>query len=137
LLPKENRDFDGTPFVQVRLHTNLVSFLINYYYVRFLEKCGHEGLNDMLVGFEDKSAYAQTIVAYCPSPGGKIQTFVGRTDGKIVRPRGSLEFGWDPIFEPTQGFSKTYAEMTKEEKDSISHRSRAFAFFQSYLKDIK
>jgi inosine triphosphate pyrophosphatase len=91
----------------------------------------------MLVGFEDKSAYAQTIVAYCPSPGDKVQTFAGRTDGKIVRPRGSLEFGWDPIFEPTEGLGKTYAEMSKKEKDSISHRSRAFALFQSYLNGIK
>ena len=53
--------------------------------------------------------------------------FDGRTEGKIVRPRGSLAFGWDPIFEPDEANGLTYAEMTKEGKDSISHRSRAMA----------
>jgi len=48
----------------------------------------------MLVGFEDKSAYAQTIVAFCPRPGADVQFFTGQTGGKIVRPRGSLDFGW-------------------------------------------
>jgi len=103
---------------------------------RFLEKCGHDGLNDMISGFVDKTAYAQTIVAYCPYPGGKVQTFTGKTDGKIVRPRGSLDFGWDPIFEPLEGGGKTYAEMAKHEKDSISHRSRAFDLFQRYLNQV-
>ena len=52
----------------------------------------------MLVGFEDKSGYAQTIVAYTTGPGEEVHVFEGRTDGNIVHPRGSLDFGWDPIF---------------------------------------
>jgi len=115
---------------------NALSGLPGVYIKWFLEKCGHDGLNDMLSGFVDKTAYAQTIVAYCPYPGGKVQTFTGKTDGKIVRPRGSLDFGWDPIFEPLEGGGKTYAEMAKHEKDSISHRSRAFDLFQRYLNQV-
>jgi len=65
---------------------------------RFLEKCGRNGLNDVLVGFDDKTAYAQTIVAYCIGPGEKVHLFEGRTDGVIVRSRGSTEFGWVSIY---------------------------------------
>ena len=59
--------------------------------------------------------------------------FDGRTMGKIVPARGKLDFGWDPVFQPDEGEGKTYAEMTKEGKDSISHRSRAFSQLKSYF----
>jgi ribokinase/non-canonical purine NTP pyrophosphatase (RdgB/HAM1 family) len=101
----------------------------------FLEKCGHDGLNKMLVGFDDKSAYAQTVVAFTTGPGAEVQVFDGRTNGKIVQPRGPLDFGWDPIFEPDEGKGKTYAEMTKEDKNAISHRFRSFTKLRSHLLD--
>jgi ribokinase/non-canonical purine NTP pyrophosphatase (RdgB/HAM1 family) len=101
----------------------------------FLEKCGHDGLNNMLTGFDDKSAYAQTIVAFTTGPGAEVHVFDGRTNGRIVLPRGPLDFGWDPIFEPDEGGGKTYAEMAKEEKNAISHRFRSFMKLRSYLLD--
>jgi inosine triphosphate pyrophosphatase len=100
----------------------------------FLDSCGHGGLNKMIAAYEDKSAYAQTVVAFCSGPGHEPVIFDGRTYGKIVPARGSLEFGWDPIFEPNEGEGKTYAEMTKDEKDSISHRSRAFQQLREYFR---
>lgn len=102
----------------------------------FLEKCGHDGLNDMLAGFDDKSAYAQTVTAFTTGPGEDIHVFDGRTDGKIVRPRGPLDFGWDPVFEPLEGKGKTYAEMTKDEKNAISHRARSFAKLRAFLQKV-
>jgi inosine triphosphate pyrophosphatase len=99
----------------------------------FLESCGHDGLNLMLHGFETKAGYAQTVVALCMGPDKEPVVFDGQTRGVIVPPRGSLDFGWDPIFEPDEGGGKTYAEMRKEEKDAISHRSRAFAKLREYL----
>lgn len=103
----------------------------------FLDSCGHEGLNRMIADFDNKSAYAQTVVAFSSGPDHEPVLFDGRTCGKIVMPRGKLEFGWDPIFEPVEGGGKTYAEMTKEEKDAISHRSRAFSQTEDYLRKFQ
>lgn len=99
----------------------------------FLENCGHDGLNNMIAFSQDKTAYAQTVVAFCPGPEKQVTVFDGRTMGKIVPPRGSLDFGWDPVFEPDEGNGLTYAEMSKEAKDSISHRSRAFSQLRDYF----
>ena len=99
----------------------------------FLNKCGHSGLNSMLAGFEDKTGYAQTIIAFTMGPGKKVHVFDGKTDGTIVTARGPLDFGWDPIFEPHEGEGKTYAEMEKADKNRISHRGRSFAKFQAFL----
>lgn len=98
----------------------------------FLEKLGHDGLNRMLAGFEDKTAYAQCIFAYAPGPGVEPVMFVGRTDGRIVAARGDNQFGWDPVFEP-EGFGETYAEMDKDIKNTISHRYRALDKLRDYL----
>lgn len=60
-------------------------------------------------------------------PGGEEQVFEGRCDGSLGRePRGGRGFGYDPIFVP-EGFDRTYAELSEEEKNRISHRGRAFA----------
>lgn len=113
---------------------NALNGLPGPYIKWFLEECGHEGLNKMLDGFDgDRRAYAQTIIAFCPGKGKEVMLFEGRTEGKIVQARGPTTFGWDPIFEPTEGKGKTYAEMGKDEKNAISHRGRAFNEFREYL----
>ena len=112
---------------------NALNGMPGVYIKWFLDSCGHDGLNKMLAGFPDKSGYAQTVVAFCSGPGKEPVVFDGRTTGIIVPARGELAFGWDPIFEPDEGQGKTYAEMSKDEKDAISHRSRAFAKLRDYL----
>lgn len=71
---------------------------------------------------QDKSAYAQTVFGLCAGPGQPVHTFDGRTAGVIVPARGPLDFGWDPVFEPSEGAGgKTYAEMEKDEVSRDSH----------------
>ncbi|KAI8851802.1 putative inosine triphosphate pyrophosphatase [Chytridium lagenaria] len=107
----------------------------------FLDTLGHEGLNRMVDGFEGKSdmegkdvraAYALCTFGYCPGKGQDVVIFEGKTDGRIVRPRGPNTFGWDPIFQPN-GFDKTYAEIDKDVKNQISHRAKALAKVREYF----
>lgn len=127
-------EVDGPVFTEdTSLCFNALNGMPGPYIKWFLENCGHDGLNKMLDGFEDRTGYAQTIVAYTQGPKDDVHLFEGRTDGKIVRPRGSLDFGWDPIFEPNEGNGKTYAEMSKEDKNAISHRGRSFAKVREFL----
>uniref|UniRef100_A0A914WT02 XTP/dITP diphosphatase n=1 Tax=Plectus sambesii TaxID=2011161 RepID=A0A914WT02_9BILA len=65
----------------------------------FLKKIKHEGLYKLLDGYEDKTAYALCTLAYCDGQ-GNIKIFEGRTNGRIVPPRGPRDFGWTPCFEP-------------------------------------
>jgi len=100
----------------------------------FLDKLKPEGLHKLLTGWEDKSAYALCTFAFSSgNPDDKIKLFHGRTNGSIVEPRGPRDFGWDPCFEP-DGFKETYAEMSKECKNDISHRGRALQEMQKYFE---
>ncbi|MCJ1433802.1 nucleoside triphosphate pyrophosphohydrolase ham1 [Xylographa pallens] len=98
----------------------------------FLQALGHEGLNNLLVAYEDKSAQAVCTFAYCEGPGHDPLLFQGRTDGKIVPARGPTHFGWDPIFEYE---GKTYAEMKKAQKNKISHRFLALEKLRKWLEE--
>ncbi|KAJ1500695.1 hypothetical protein HMI56_003678 [Coelomomyces lativittatus] len=103
----------------------------------FLEKLGHEGLNQLLSSYTDKSAFALCTLAYCEGPGEEPILFEGQTEGQLVSPRSSSSksstFGWDPIFQP-QGFSLTYAEMPSSLKHTLSHRSKALTLLKSFLQ---
>jgi len=101
----------------------------------FLEKCGHDGLNNMITAYDDKSAYAQCMFAVSAGPGAEVRIFDGRTHGKIVPARGPLDFGWDPVFEPDESNGKTYAEMEKQDKNAISHRFRALNQLREWLTE--
>ncbi|GJJ07007.1 hypothetical protein Clacol_001205 [Clathrus columnatus] len=104
----------------------------------FLAELGHDGLNTLLEGFPTKEATALCTFAYCPGPGQEPILFEGRTEGRIVPPRGPARFGWDPIFEAedtglTSQWSSRYAELPPEVKNKISHRYRALAKLREYL----
>lgn len=60
-------------------------------------------------------------------PKGSERVLVGEALGEIVwPPRGDRGFGYDPIFQPL-GYTRTFAEMTPEEKLPLTHRAKAFA----------
>lgn len=64
------------------------------------------GLNTLLEGFPTNEAYALCTFAYSAGPGAEPIIFEGRTNGKIVPPRGPQDFGWDCVFE-AEGTGKT------------------------------
>ncbi len=83
-------------------------------------------VHDRLGDSEDRSAAFICVLALA-WPDGHVETFEGRADGQIIWPlRGDEGFGYDPMFEP-EGHDRTFAAMTIEEKQAISHRARAFA----------
>ncbi len=98
-----------------------------------LESIGREGV--CRITGRNRSAYAETCICY--TDGKTVKVFSGRAYGKIaVKPRGRSGFGWDPIFVP-EGHKTTFAEMRMEEKNRISHRSRAFHSFRRYASSLR
>jgi XTP/dITP diphosphohydrolase len=60
-------------------------------------------------------------------PDGEEAVFEGRVEGHLTwPPRGTLGFGYDPVFVPTGG-EQTFAEIAPEAKHAVSHRADAFA----------
>ncbi|KAJ7588573.1 inosine triphosphate pyrophosphatase-like protein [Mycena floridula] len=104
------------------------------YIKHFLDALGHEGLNNLLVGFPTKAAWAVCTFAYSAGPGTEPILFEGRTDGMLVPRRGPTDFGWDAAFEP-EGTGLTYAEMPKEQKNKISHRYRALEKLRVFIQE--
>jgi XTP/dITP diphosphohydrolase len=66
-------------------------------------------------------------VALARFPDGREVAATGTVEGVIAgQPRGREGFGYDPVFVPDEGDGRTFAEMTPEEKNLLSHRGRAF-----------
>ena len=87
-----------------------------------------------LAGENDRSARFLTVITLVID--GKYQQFQGTVEGHIIyEKRGSNGFGYDPVFIP-DGLTRTFAEMTLEEKSSLSHRARAFAGLVGFLKQL-
>ena len=79
----------------------------------------------------DRRAYFKTVIAV--KRGGDIYTVEGACHGRITETaRGEGGFGYDPLFVP-EGYEKTFAEMTDDEKNAVSHRGRALRAFVESL----
>ena len=88
-----------------------------------------------LDGVSNRKAQFRTIIASIIN--GEEKTFEGTVEGEIIQEkRGLYGFGYDPIFLPV-GSDLTFAEMTMEEKNKFSHRSRAIQKFINYLASLK
>lgn len=98
-----------------------------------VDRVDRESIVNILKGFEDKSATAKCAVGFTKD-GKDLKVFIGEFKGKIVGPRGESGFGWDPIFQP-DGYDKTFAEMSTEEKNAISHRFKALKKFKEFLEN--
>lgn len=86
-----------------------------------------------------RTAHFSTVVVVS-FPDGREIAVEGRCDGTIsVREKGSRGFGFDPLFIPVPGMfetdDRTFAEMTDDEKNHLSHRGRAFRALARVLRD--
>ncbi|MBQ2421565.1 MAG: RdgB/HAM1 family non-canonical purine NTP pyrophosphatase [Flavobacteriales bacterium] len=92
-------------------------------------------LLDVMNGIEERGARFATVITL--SLEGEIYTFTGSVEGEITTSASGNEgFGYDPIFLPRES-DRTFAQMTMDEKASISHRGRAFAQMIDFLKHYK
>ena len=83
-------------------------------------------------GVTNRKARFRTVVTLLL--GDECHQFEGIVNGHIALRRGGSEgFGYDPVFIP-EGESRTFAEMTDEEKNAISHRGRAMRQLADFLK---
>ena len=84
----------------------------------------------------NRKARFRTVVALVNSK-GEIHFVTGVCDGRIAESeRGDKGFGYDSLFIPDEGDGRTFAEMTAEEKDAISHRGRALRQVPELLNRI-
>lgn len=87
-----------------------------------------------LEGIENRKARFRTVIALILD--GKEYLFEGIIEGTIAQqPIGTNGFGYDPVFIPA-GYTKTFAQMTAEEKNQISHRAIAVSKMNEFLKSI-
>jgi len=71
------------------------------------------------------------------APDGSEYVFEGRCEGVLARePKGGKGFGYDPLFIPA-GFDRTYAQLTEQEKNKISHRGRAWLKLATWMGAIR
>lgn len=98
------------------------------------EKDANKNMDKLLMeleSYEDRSARFETIIAL--NLYAKRYFFKGTVTGTITKQkRGDSGFGYDPIFQP-EHFDRTFAELTMEEKNSMSHRARAMTQLVDFL----
>ncbi len=86
-----------------------------------------------LAGIENRKAHFVTVI--CLILNGEVNFFRGEVQGEIITEyRGKEGFGYDPIFKPL-GYDKTFAEMSLEEKNKLSHRAIALNKMLHFLKE--
>ena len=84
-----------------------------------------------MAGQSNRKARFRTVIAFVD--GETSHTFEGSVLGQILTQRqGAGGFGYDPIFQP-DGYQRSFAELTPEEKNAISHRGRAVMKFAEFI----
>ncbi len=91
---------------------------------------GNAGILKLMEGVENRNAHFETAIAFAREDG--IRIFRGTMPGKIVAPRGTGGFGYDPIFAYE---GRTLAEMPAAEKSRVSHRARALEAFRAWIEE--
>lgn len=89
---------------------------------------------DKLSKIKNRKARFRTVISLVID--GHETQFEGVVDGRIMEEKlGKTGFGYDPIFQP-EGLNLSFAQMSLDEKNKISHRGRAVQKLVEYLKNI-
>lgn len=100
------------------------------------QRSDEDNINKVLTQLENKSnrkANFKTVIAL--NMNGEQHLFTGIINGTIItEKKGTNGFGYDPIFI-AEGYSQTFAELTLEEKSSISHRGKAVKQLITFLNE--
>lgn len=97
-----------------------------------LHTISNPGILKLMEGVKDRTAVFRSVIAY-GEPGQEITLFEGRTLGSISRRIRGTHWGFDPIFIPQEGDGSTYAEMSTEMKNRVSHRAKSMAKFANWM----
>ena len=88
-----------------------------------------------LSGVTERTARFRTAIVLLQ--GDEMHMFEGQVEGVILTERhGTGGFGYDSIFQPIEGDGSTFAQMSPNEKNSISHRGRAVARLVEFLNRV-
>ena len=108
-------------------------------YAAYVYKTIHNsGILKLMTGEKNRKATFQSIISYCDDQNTTDPvSFYGESKGEITTKerieQGKSGFGFDPIFQP-EGSSRTFAEMTIQEKNGYSHRANAIRKFAEWYK---
>ncbi len=106
------------------------------------EACSYADNNAKLLRALEGTAESQRTARFmcCAAiapPGQEPHVELGTIEGRIgLSCRGANGFGYDPLFIP-EGSDRTFAEMSRAEKQAISHRGRAFLKVRAYLQTLR
>jgi len=114
------------------------------YIKTFLTKLGKQGLIKLANGYTKRDATALCLIGFLNRKNNEkvensmVQIFRGECKGSIsTKIQGQNGFGWDPIFIPNENNTKklSFAEITMEEKNKISHRANVLNKFKPFMEN--
>ena len=112
------------------------------YSARFAGEDGNDAKNNEKLMFllqdvpaAEKTAQFVSVITLA-FPDGRVIVARGECPGRIIaEPAGENGFGYDPLFVP-DGYDRTFAQLTAEEKNQISHRANALKELERQLKEM-
>ncbi|MBY8987133.1 MAG: XTP/dITP diphosphatase [Candidatus Lokiarchaeota archaeon] len=103
-----------------------------------LNTIGNKGILNLIKDYRGTKAHFKAVIALYFQPINETLLFEGVVEGKVAKNiRGRGGFGFDPIFIPNEFPNRTFAELTIEEKNLVSHRGKAWRKLVEFLKKIQ
>jgi XTP/dITP diphosphohydrolase len=96
---------------------------------------GNQGILKLMNNVKDRYAEFRSVIGFA-TPKTEPETFLGVVGGQIAhQEKGDHGFAYDPLFVP-EGYSQTFGELTRKEKNEFSHRRRSLENFAQWYKDF-